>query len=594
MTNKLNGKISLKNIAMRNLTSCFILLLLSSQAFAQSNVTLADSSTFFSTNKTPLEWWKKTAVYQIYPRSWYDTNGDGIGDIQGIIEKLDYLQDVGYETVWVSPFTESPQRDFGYDVSNYITISPDYGTMEDFDRLLTEVHRRKMKLVFDLVMNHTSDQHAWFKESASSRTNPKADWYIWKDGRGKDGMKRPNNWRAMSGNWAWTYNPIRKQFYYNAFLSFQPDLNYHNPDVKKAMFDVARFWLAKGVDGFRLDIISAIYEDSTLRNNPPSGRLTPSDKSLTILFQHIKRNFLQEQSFEFSTELRSVIDEFKNPDRFLLGESHGDESYINGFCNYKGKKGLKAVFLFNAVSTPFKATKYHKLITKFEKYFVEPLIPTLVFSNHDRTRTITRLGGSVEKRKLQTLFQFTARGIPFTYFGEEIGIPKVRIPLKEGKDAIAMQQSWIPQFLVDGNKETLNRDECRTPMLWTSAPNAGFCAPNIKPWLPVAENYAKINVETQLTEPNSLLSFYKNVLHLRNETPALNEGGFEIATDLCTSKILAYYRLHEGKKYLVLLNISKSKVKNPHTAGKVLLSTYSFSEMQSLLPFEGRLMLVDK
>lgn len=579
---------------MRKLTSCFILLLLSSQAFTQSTVTLADNSTFFSANKTPLEWWKKTAVYQIYPRSWYDTNGDGIGDIQGIIEKLDYLQDIGYETVWISPFTESPQRDFGYDVSNYITISPNYGTMEDFDRLLAEVHRRKMKLVFDLVMNHTSDQHAWFKESASSRTNPKADWYIWKDGRGKDGMKRPNNWRAMSGNWAWTYSPIRKQFYYNAFLSFQPDLNYHNPDVKKAMFDVARFWLAKGVDGFRLDIISAIYEDSTLRNNPPSGRLTPSDKSLTILFQHIKRNFLQEQSFEFSTELRSVIDEFKNPDRFLLGESHGDESYINGFCNYKGKKGLKAVFLFNAVSTPFKATKYRKLITKFEKYFAEPLIPTLVFSNHDRTRTITRLGGSIEKRKLQTLFQFTARGIPFTYFGEEIGIPKVRIPLKEGKDAIAMQQSWIPQFLVDGNKETLNRDECRTPMLWTSAPNAGFCPPNVKPWLPVAENYANINVETQLTEPNSLLSFYKNALHLRNETPALNEGSFEIASDLCTSKILAYYRMHEGKKYLVLLNISKSKVKNPYTAGKVLLSTYSFSEIQSLLPFEGRLMLIDK
>lgn len=572
----------------------FSFFLFGEQTYAQNIISLGDSSTFVSDNKTSLEWWKKTAVYQIYPRSWFDTNGDGIGDIQGIIEKLDYLQGIGYETVWVSPFTESPQRDFGYDVSNYIAISPDYGTMEDFDRLLTEVHSRKMKLVFDLVMNHTSDQHAWFKEAESSRTNPKADWYIWKDGKGKDGLKRPNNWRAMSGNWAWTYSPIRKQFYYNAFLPFQPDLNYHNPDVKKAMFDVARFWLAKGVDGFRLDIISAIYEDSTLRNNPPSGRLTPSDKSLTILFQHIKRNFLQEQSFEFSTELRSVIDEFKNPDRFLLGESHGDESYINGFCNYKGKKGLKAVFLFNAVSTPFKAAKYRKLITKFEKYFAEPLIPTLVFANHDRTRTITRLGGSVEKRKLQTLFQFTARGIPFTYFGEEIGIPKVRIPLKEGKDAIAIQQSWIPQSLVDGNKETLNRDECRTPMLWTSAPNAGFCSADIKPWLPVAANFKEINVEKQLAEPNSLLNFYKKTLHLRNEIPALNEGIFEIATAFCTHKILAYYRIHEGKKYLVLLNISKSKAKNPYTSGKILLSTHTTSEDQKLLPFEGRLISVEK
>lgn len=539
-----------------------------------------------------MEWWKKTTVYQIYPRSWFDTNGDSIGDIQGIIEKLDYLKDLGYETVWVSPFTESPQRDFGYDVSNYIAISPQYGTMQDFDRLVEAVHSRNMKLVFDLVMNHTSDQHEWFKESASSRTNPKADWYVWKDGRGKHGMKRPNNWRSMSGNWAWTYCPARQQFYYHAFLPFQPDLNYHNPDVKKAMFDVARFWLAKGVDGFRLDIISAIYEDSTLRNNPPSGRLTPSDKSLTILFQHIKYNFLQEQSFEFSTELRNVIDEFKNPDRFLLGESHGDESWINGFCNYKGKKGLKAIFLFNAVSTPFKATKYRKLITKFEKYFPEPLIPTLVFSNHDRTRTMTRLGGSVEKRKLQTLFQFTARGIPFTYFGEEIGIPKVRIPLKEGKDAIAIQQSWIPQFLVDGNKETLNRDECRTPMLWTSAPNAGFCPPDVKPWLPVASNYKEINVEKQWSEPNSLLNFYKAILHLRKETPALNEGSFEIASKLCSPKILAYYREYEAKKYLVLLNMSKSKVKNPFSGGKVLLSTHPIGQDQKLLPFEGRLVEV--
>lgn len=574
----------------------WVLMLTASSVFSQSAFSLTDSGKFVSTNKADMEWWKKTTVYQIYPRSWYDTNGDSIGDIEGIIEKLDYLQDLGYETVWVSPFTESPQRDFGYDVSNYIAISPQYGTMQDFDRLVKEVHRRGMKLIFDLVMNHTSDQHEWFKESASSRTNPKADWYVWKDGKGKDGLKRPNNWRSMSGNWAWTYSPVRKQFYYHAFLPFQPDLNYHNPEVKKAMFDVARFWLRKGVDGFRLDIISAIYEDSTLRNNPPCGRLTPSDKSLTILFQHIKYNFLQEQSFEFSTELRSVIDEFKDPDRFLLGESHGDESWINGFCDYKGKKGLKAIFLFNAVSTPFKARKYRQLISKFEKYFPEPLIPTLVFSNHDRTRTMTRLGGSVEKRKLQTLFQFTARGIPFTYFGEEIGIPKVRIPLKEGKDAIAMQQSWIPQFLVDGNKETLNRDECRTPMLWTSGPNAGFCPPGVKPWLPVAANYKEINVEKQLSEPNSLLNFYKSILHLRQQTPALHEGSFEIASAYCNSKVLAYYREEGTKKYLVLLNMSKWKVKNPYTGGRVLLCTHPASpagDDQRLLPFEGRLIEVN-
>ncbi|MCO5247934.1 MAG: alpha-amylase family glycosyl hydrolase [Chitinophagales bacterium] len=179
------------------------------------------------------EWWRTTTVYQIYPRSWLDTDGDGIGDLQGVIDKLDYLQDLGYETIWISPYTESPQKDFGYDVSNYTKVSEQYGTMETFDKLLSEVHKRNMKLVFDLVMNHTSDEHTWFKESASSRDNPKADWYIWKDGKGKNGLKRPNNWRAMSGNWAWTYHESRKQFYYNGFLPFQPDLNYRNPDVKK-------------------------------------------------------------------------------------------------------------------------------------------------------------------------------------------------------------------------------------------------------------------------------------------------------------------------------------------------------------------------
>lgn len=540
------------------------------------------------------DWWKSTTVYQIYPRSFFDTNGDGIGDLQGIIDKLDYLKEIGFETIWVSPFTESPQRDFGYDISNYTAIYPQYGNMQLFETLLSEVHKRGMKFVFDMVMNHTSDQHAWYQESASSRDNAKADWYVWKDGKGKDGMKRPNNWRAMSGNWAWTYNSVRKQFHYNAFLPFQPDLNYNNPEVKAAMFDIARFWLDKGVDGFRLDIISAIYEDSLLRNNPPSGRLTPSDKSLTIFFQHVKNNFLQEKSFSFSTELRKVTDEYTDSKRVLIGESHGAENLIHRFCIDNGKPGLDMVFLFNAVSMPFKAKKYRKMVEKFERYFAEPLIPTLVFSNHDRTRTITRLGGSVAKRKLQTLFQFTARGVPFTYFGEEIGIPKVIIPLKQGQDAIAMQHKNVPQGLVNMSKETLNRDECRTPMLWENKPNAGFCDANVKPWLPVASNYPEINVNTQYKDSTSLLNFYKTALHLRKEIPALNKGELELAKDLCSNKVLAYYRSYKGEKYLVLLNMSNTKVKNKTSSiGSVLLSTHPDFTSDKLLPYEGRLIKCD-
>ena len=541
-----------------------------------------------SLDDSDMEWWKKTTVYHIYLRSFFDANGDGIGDIAGVIQKLDYLKDLGYETIWISPFTQSPHRDFGYDISDYLSVSPQYGDMALVEELLQEVHRREMKLVFDLVLNHTSDEHPWFKESASSRDNPKADWYIWRDGKGKNGMRAPNNWRAMSGNKAWTYSPQRKQFYYTAFLPFQPDLNYHNPDVKKAMFDVARFWLNKGVDGFRLDIISAIYEDQSLRSNPPSFRLAPSDKSLSVFFQNLKNNFLQEKSFEFATELRNVVDEFEDPPRVLIGESHGEEGLINRFCYNNGKNGLNVIFLFKAISTPFKAEHYREMLMTFERHFPEPLIPTLVFANHDRNRIISRLGGSVEKAKLLALFQFTCRGIPFTYFGDEIGIPRVRIPLKQGKDAIAVQHNWVPQFLVDRSVEILNRDECRTPMLWSEKPNAGFCPDCAEPWLPAAESFNKINVEAQTAEPHSLLNFYKKVIRFRNETPALQAGSLEIAHEFCDKRILAYRRILNGEKYTVLLNMSRHIVKGP--VSKVLLSTHSQSHAHELQPFEGRVL----
>lgn len=551
-----------------------------------------DSSEPIFSNNSDAEWWRKTTVYQIYLRSFYDTNGDGIGDIKGIIEKLDYLKKLGFETIWISPFIQSPQRDFGYDISDYYSIASEYGDMALFEKLVQELHARHMKLVFDLVLNHTSNEHAWFKESASSRDNPKADWYIWRDGKGKNGTNPPNNWRAMAGNRAWTYYPERKQFNYTAFLPFQPDLNYHNPEVKQAMFDVARFWLNKGVDGFRLDIISAIYEDPDLRRNPPSFRVAPSDKSLTIFFQNLKNNFLQAKSFEFATELRCVIDEFDNPKRVLIGESHGDEELINQFCYNNGKNGLNVIFLFKAISTPFKAEKYREMLMTFEKHFPEPLIPTLVFANHDRTRVITRLGGSIEKAKLLALFQFTCRGIPFTYFGDEIGIPRVRIPLKQGKDPIAIQHKWLPQFLVDRSIEILNRDECRTPMLWNGQLNAGFCADAGQSWLPVAKNSKEINVEKQMTEPHSLFNFYKKVIRLRNETPALHQGSLEIAHDLCTKNILVYYRISNGEKYIVVLNMSKSRVTNPVSNVEVLLSTHLQSEAHQLQPFEGRVAML--
>ncbi|MCZ2393585.1 MAG: hypothetical protein LC105_07010, partial [Chitinophagales bacterium] len=426
------------------------------------------------------------------------------------------------------------------------------------------------------------------------KDNPKADWYIWKDGRGKNGLKRPNNWRAMSGNRAWTYHQGRKQFYYNGFLPFQPDLNYHQPDVKNAMFDVVRFWLEKGVDGFRLDIISAIYEDSSLKNNPLSIHMTPSDRTLSIFFQHLGHNFLQEESFGFSTELREVVDEFEQPQRILIGESHGHESVLREFCNYKGKNGLHAIFMFNAISMPFKARKYQKMTETFEKYFAEPLMPTLVFANHDRNRTISRLGGSADKAKLLAMFQFTSRGIPFTYFGEEIGIPRVIIPLKEGKDPIAQQNKWLPQFLVNRSVEILNRDECRTPMLWNTQANAGFCDSLVKPWLPVADNYQQINVETQKSDPQSQYNFFKKIISLRNHTPALQSGSLEIAQEFCSKKVFAYYRTLGKNRYLVVLNMSKKSLDQFEIQGDMIVSTHVNSTIGAFFPYEGKVFLVHR
>lgn len=548
--------------------------------------------TLTATAQSP-DWWRSTTVYQIYPRSFKDTNGDGIGDLQGIIEKLDYIKGLGFETIWISPFFQSPQQDFGYDISDYNAIAPEYGDMALCEKLIEEVHKRDMKIVFDLVMNHTSDQHNWFQESRMSKDNPKADWYVWKDGKGKDGKKEPTNWKAMIGGNGWHYDSLRQQYYWASFLPFQPDLNYRNPEVKKAMLDVARFWLAKGVDGFRLDIFNAIYEDADFRDNPFSFKMLPSEESSDGFFQKLIYTLNQEESFRFATELRAVVDEFDSPQRFLVGEVFGDPAMIKKYCRYNDKDGLHLVFLFKTLSTPFKAEAFRHLVEKFEAGFPDPFVPTYVFSNHDRIRSISRLGGSHDKAKLLALFQYTARGVPFTYYGEEIGIPRTEIPLKKGKDPIAHRFKWMPQFLVNMSGESINRDECRTPMQWTAnSTNAGFSSDGVEPWLPVSSNYKEVNAESETRDATSLLNFYKQAVALRNKTAALQTGTLTIADEYCNKKVLAYYRELNNEKFLVLLNMTKKK--SPvQTSGERMLSTHPANESNVLLPYEGRIVKVD-
>lgn len=538
------------------------------------------------------EWWHSTTVYQIYPRSFYDTDGDGIGDLQGIINKLDYIKELGFETIWISPFFQSPQQDFGYDISDYYSIAPEYGDHQLCEKLIEEVHRRNMKIVFDLVMNHTSIQHEWFRESSRSRDNPKADWYVWRDGKGKDGKQPPNNWNAMIGGSGWHYHEARQQFYWSSFLPFQPDLNYYNPEVKRAMLDVARYWLGKGVDGFRLDIFNAIYEDSLFRDNPFSFRLLPSEENPDGFFQEVKYSLNRPESFEFATELRRVAEEFDQPERFLVGEVFGDMSTLHNFCEYNNQPGLNAVFLFSTLSTPFKAEDYQEMVELFERNFPEPFQPTYVFSNHDRQRSFSVLGESVEKAKLLALFQFTVRGIPFTYNGEEIGMKQANIPMSKGKDPLAQYYDWIPQFIVNLFGQSLNRDECRTPMQWDATANAGFCPPSAKPWLPVADDYATVNVKHEQNDPNSLLNFYKRVIRLRNETESLKSGRLEIADVLCTKNIFAYYRISGNEKLLVTLNMSGSELTSAVTMGEVLLSTHKQSELGRMKAWEGRVVRI--
>jgi len=406
-----------------------------------------------------LPWYHATTIYQIYPRSFYDSNGDGIGDINGIIQKLDYLKGLGFETIWCSPFFSSPQMDFGYDISDYTGIAPEYGSLTDALQLIEQVHNRGMRILFDMVLNHTSIEHPWFKESRSSSDNPKADWYLWRD--------RPNNWQSMTGGSGWHYALERGQYYWSSFLPFQPDLNYRNPEVRKTMFDIIRFWLEKGVDGFRLDIFNSIFKDAEFRNNPLSFQLLPDDALSSRFFQETKYTLNQPESFEFARELRGLCDQYG--EILLLGEVSGPRHVIRKFMGDQKNDGLGLVFDFGMLSFDFSSKYFHAMIQDIEDQFAEPFVPVYVFSNHDYRRSIKRLGNSIQKAKLLHMLQLTVRGVPCMYYGEELGMTDGRIPFSKALDPIPHKFGFIPHRIFDLLGITINRDEVRTPMQWDAS-----------------------------------------------------------------------------------------------------------------------------
>ena len=478
-------------------------------------------------------WWKNGIVYQIYPRSFQDSNGDGVGDLRGITSRLDYLVDLGIDAVWISPIYPSPMADFGYDVADYCGIHPLFGTMADFDHLISEVHRRGLKLILDFVPNHSSDQHPWFKESRSSRNNPKRDWYIWRDPK-PDGSP-PNNWVSNFGGSAWQFDEATGQYYYHAFLKEQPDLNWRNPDLCEAMHDVLRFWLDRGVDGFRVDVIWHLIKDAEFRDNPPNPAWHPERPEIESLLQVHSSD--QEEVHDVIARMRHVLDAYQ--DRVLIGEIYLPTERLVAYYG-KDLSGAHLPFNFQLIQTAWSARAIAKLVDEYEAALPEGGWPNWVLGNHDQPRIAARVG--TEQARVAAMLLLTLRGTPTMYYGDEIGLARVEIPPER------VQDPW------EKNEPGLgfNRDPERTPMQWDASPYAGFST--VEPWLPLAPDYQTRNVETLSRDPTSILTLYRRLVALRRNTRALAIGTYEpLQTE---GAVFGFRRRYENERMLVLLNLS--------------------------------------
>jgi alpha-glucosidase len=513
---------------MRRL-SLFLILLISISTFAQPKQTDAEGH----------PWWQHAVFYEIYPRSFADSNNDGIGDLRGINSKLDYLHRLGVDAIWISPMFPSPQVDFGYDVSDYENVDPVYGTLADMDQLIGNGKKQDIRIILDFVVNHTSDKHPWFIESASSRDNPKADWYIWRDG--KNGGP-PNNWTSTFGGSAWKLRQPRNQYYYHYFYAGQPDLNWRNPAVEKAMFDVTRWWYKRGVAGFRLDAVDTMFEDPSLKDNPPE------DNKKNAYGDQVYNEIYNKKLPEMHTalqRLRKVADEYN---AVLIGETWTKN--IKELNEYYGpilnELQLPMNFMFTAVNK-VSAPEFRKQIA-----FADSVSgwPVWVLSNHDIRRVYDRYGDDRDSKdkdaiaKMLAALYMTLRGTPIMYYGEEIGM--------ENNDPKRVEDVMDPIGKLGWPKEK-GRDGERTPMQWNTSTNAGFST--AKPWNPVGPRYAQYNVVVEQKDPNSILNWYQKVIALRKANPALLEGKY-IPLNEDDSNVLAYLRSYKDHNVLVVLNMS--------------------------------------
>jgi alpha-glucosidase len=527
-----------------------------------------------SKTTTAPPWWRGTTIYQIYPRSFQDSNGDGIGDIPGILHRLDYLEWLGVETLWLSPVYPGPQKDFGYDIADFRGIDPSFGSMEDLDRLIEELHRRKMKLVMDMVLNHTSDAHPWFRESAASLDNPRRNWYVWKDGRGARGEKPPNNWQSQVSGSGWHRHEATGQWYWASFLPFQPDLNWRNPEVEREMMETLRFWLDRGVDGFRLDILGSVFETEGFPDNPRNLKLFPENGVALGFFHSCRHTSNHPDNFALARRLRTLTESY-DPARFLVGEVFGHFSMVKNYCGREKNDGLHSVFLFHAPETPFRPGPFKSLQRRLSSHFTGNFQGCLALSNHDRIRRISGIPAS--RARLSALWQMTGRSIPCLYYGEEIGMPQGRIPGKQAKDPIARPFQRLPEPVFRRLARKLNgaihRDNCRLPMIWKDQAGCGFTtAPD--PWLPFSPLPSEGGVEEQKENPESLLHFHRRLIHLRRNSPVLSLGTEEPLEGL-PRKVAGWVRRWEGEEIRIFLNFGESPVPlpGPIREAAILLST---------------------
>jgi alpha-glucosidase len=509
------------------------------------------------------EWWQTGVIYQIYPRSFMDSNGDGVGDLRGVLARLDHLQWLGVDALWLSPIYPSPMADFGYDISDYCDVHPLFGNLADFDALLAEAHRRGLKVILDFVPNHTSDQHPWFKEARSSRTNAKRDWYIWRDPAPGGGP--PNNWLSNFGGSAWQLDPATGQYYYHAFLKEQPDLNWRNPELRRAMHDVLRFWLDRGVDGFRVDVIWHIVKDEQFRDNPRNAEYRPGQNPHHEFVSTYEAD--QPEVHTIIAEMRQVLDAY--PSRMMVGEVYLPVERLVTYYG-EGGAGVHMPFNFQLVTMPWNARAIGEAVRRYEASLPAYGWPNWVLGNHDNHRIATRIGAA--QARVAAMLLLTLRGTPTMYYGDEIGMHDVPIPPDRVQDPF---EKNVPGL-------GLGRDPERTPMQWDGGPNAGFTRPGVRPWLPLSEDFAQTHVAAQRGQPGSILSLYRQLLALRRSEPALAYGTYHpVDAHQAHDDVLAYRRRHGDREFLVVLNLSDHAMQietsgetDPLRRGRIVLSTH--------------------